>query len=59
MDTLEGAATLIDEIGMKSGNGRTRMQASTVARPNTVTQVRGSKPGNFTQYVSLLGSVAE
>ena len=44
---------------MKSGNGRTRMQASTVARQNTVAEIRCSKPGNFTQYVSLLGSVAE
>jgi len=58
-DAFDGSITGIYEVGIKSGNGKTRVQASTTARPNAVVNLSGKTPGKVTHYLSLLGSVQE
>ena len=58
-DAFDGALTGIYEVGMKSGNGKTRVQAATVARPNAVINLSGETPGKVTHYLSLLGAVEQ
>jgi hypothetical protein len=57
-DQYEGKLTLKYEIGQKSGNGKSSSTVYSDATPQGMNST-GNKPGKFTHYINLYGSLLD